>query len=78
LSRFHPLLQPPKLLEYTGYSTEKILQVAKLMAAKVKEAVVTISKRDLVAVKRKYDEACYFYVSADFGLPHVSDISCDY
>jgi len=48
------------------------------MAAKVKEAVVTISKRDLVAVKRKYDEACYFYVSADFGLPHVSDISCDY
>lgn len=67
--------QPPALIEYTGYSAEAILVVAKLMASKVREEVVTISRRELLAVKRKFDEANYDFVSADFDAPKVGDIT---
>jgi hypothetical protein len=46
-----------------------------MMTSKVREEVVTVSKRELLAVKRKFDEANYEFVSADFDAPKVSDIT---
>jgi hypothetical protein len=67
--------QPSALIEYTGYSAAKILAVAKLMAYKIREEVVTVSKRELLAVKRKFDEANYDFISVDFDAPKVGDIT---
>jgi hypothetical protein len=67
--------QPSALIEYTGYSADAILEVAKIMTSKVREEVVTVSRRELLAVKRKFDEANYDYVSNDFDAPKVSDIT---
>jgi hypothetical protein len=69
--------QPSTLLEYTGYSTGRILAVARMMASKIREEVVTVSRRELMAVKRKYDEEKYDYISVDFDAPDVNDISSD-
>jgi hypothetical protein len=49
--------------------------VAKVMTSKVREEVVTVSRRELLAVKRKFDEENYEFVSADFDPPKVSDIT---
>jgi hypothetical protein len=67
--------QPSALIEYTGYSATAILAVAKMIASKVREEVVTVSRRELLAVKRKFDEANYDFVSADFDAPEVGDIT---
>ena len=69
------LPQPSALIEYTGYSADAILEVARMMTSKVREEVVTVSRRELLAVKRKFDEDNYGFVSADFDAPKVSDIT---
>jgi hypothetical protein len=48
-----------------------------MMASKIREEVVTVSRRELMAVKRKYDEEKYDYISVDFDAPDVNDISSD-
>jgi hypothetical protein len=67
--------QPSALIEYTGYSAAEILVVAKMMASKIGEEVVTVSRRELLAVKRKFDEESYDFVSIDFDAPQVGDIT---
>jgi hypothetical protein len=46
------------------------------MASKILEEVVTVSRRELLAVKRKFDEPNYDFVSVDFDAPKVDDITC--
>jgi hypothetical protein len=67
--------QPSALIEYTGYPSAAILAVATLMASKICEEVVTVSRRELLAVKRKFDENTYDFISVDFDPPKVDDIT---
>merc|ERR1740121_211905 len=57
------------LLEYTGFGNEELLECAAIIARKIEEEPVTASKRQLVAVKRKYDNRRYQYVSTTVELP---------
>jgi len=65
---------PKILLEYTGFSKSDILECAAVIARKVGEEPVTASRRQLVAVKRKYDNRKYFHVSSNFAQPSVQNI----
>jgi len=63
---------PPILLEYTGFTRREIIVCAEIIAKKVSEEPVTASKRQLVAVKRKYDNKKYLNVSTVLRLPSIS------
>lgn len=60
---------PPILLEYTGFEASDLITCAKEISVKVAEAQVTASRRELIAVKKKYDNRKYLHVSTDFSLP---------
>jgi len=62
------------LLEYTGFAEADILECAAVIARKVGEEPVTASRRQLVAVKRKYDNKKYMNVSIEVEQPDVHDI----
>lgn len=62
------------LLEYTGFAEADILECAAIIAKKVGEEPVTASRRQLVAVKRKYDNKKYMHVSIAVEQPDVQDI----
>jgi Cyclin, N-terminal domain/Cyclin, C-terminal domain len=57
------------LLNYTNYSEDSIIKCAKVISSKVAEEVVTVSKRELIAVKRKYSDKRYNCVAMLFGNP---------
>lgn len=63
------------MLTYSGFSAADILRVAQLMAEKVSAETVTASKRELVAVKLKYESSRYNKVSLEFEGPDVDDIA---
>jgi G2/mitotic-specific cyclin-B, other len=65
---------PKILLEYTGFSKAEILEVANKIVDRVGEEIVTASARELVAVKRKYEDKKYGAVS-DFINPDFSDLN---
>lgn len=65
------------LLEYTGFMPEELFECASVIARKIGEEPVTASKRQLVAVKRKYDNKKYQFVSTSVGLPCASYIPID-
>jgi hypothetical protein len=67
-------LKPQTLLDYTSFSPASILEAAAFIASKMVVQVQTLSKRHLVAVKRKYEESKYKFISSDFEPPSVSDI----
>mmetsp|Transcript_15271 Transcript_15271/g.28748 ORF Transcript_15271/g.28748 Transcript_15271/m.28748 type:complete len:476 (-) Transcript_15271:198-1625(-) len=62
---------PAILMEYTGFEKETIISCAKEISVKVAEAPVTASRRELIAVKKKYDNKKYLHVSTDFSLPTI-------
>jgi hypothetical protein len=62
-------LKSPILLEYSNFSEEMIIKCARVICSKAAEEVVTVSKRELVAVKRKYSDKRYSNVGALFGQP---------
>jgi len=62
------------LLEYTGFEIPILLEIASLVAQRVVEEPVTASRRQLVAVKRKYDSRKYGHVSTSFPEPKVEHI----
>lgn len=63
---------PLILLEYTGFTKLEIIDCAGNIAVKVSEEPVTASRRQLVAVKRKYDNKKYLNVSTEIGLPTIA------
>eukprot|EP00587_Corethron_hystrix_P004254 CAMPEP_0113315454 /NCGR_PEP_ID=MMETSP0010_2-20120614/11116_1 /TAXON_ID=216773 ORGANISM="Corethron hystrix, Strain 308" /NCGR_SAMPLE_ID=MMETSP0010_2 /ASSEMBLY_ACC=CAM_ASM_000155 /LENGTH=401 /DNA_ID=CAMNT_0000171959 /DNA_START=257 /DNA_END=1462 /DNA_ORIENTATION=+ /assembly_acc=CAM_ASM_000155 len=63
---------PLILLEYSGYSKEEIFKCVSLIAKKVAEEPVTASRRELVAVKRKYDSSKFECISSRVLLPEAS------
>jgi hypothetical protein len=67
------LIKPPILLEYTGFEKETIISCAKEISVKVAQAPITASRRELIAVKKKYDNKKYLHVSTDFSLPTMPE-----
>jgi len=62
------------LLDYTGFRLRDISLCAALIAKKISEEPVTASKRQLAAVKRKYESRKFLHISAAVHLPHASYI----
>jgi cyclin B len=62
------------LLEYTGFEADGVREVAALICSKVEEEPVTASRRQLVAVKRKFDADKYLRVSSVCAMPRVSHL----
>ena len=60
---------PPIVLEYTGFSRTALYDCAKEIAKKVAEEPVTASNRELLAVKKKYDQKKFLFISSEFSLP---------
>ena len=66
---------PPILMEYTNFNEQELRLCISLIRRKVSEEPVTMSNRQLIAVKRKYDQEKYKNISA---LPTPNDqICCD-
>jgi len=65
---------PQVLLEYTGFGAAEIREVNAIVCTKVAEEPVTASRRQLVAVKRKWDNAKFSHISAVFDLPLPSHV----
>lgn len=80
LTRFYSYccLQPKELLEYTGFELEKVLEVARLVCSRVSNTQVTNSKRELGAVKRKYESAKLDSVSLEYAEPEIKHIEMAY
>lgn len=62
--------QPRILLDYTGFDAEEIRECSQLIVEKVREeGTGTSSRRNLVAVKRKYESRKYHHISSEFEDP---------
>jgi hypothetical protein len=60
---------PSVLQQYTGYSKEEVEECAAIIAKKVSEEPVTASRRQLIAVKKKYNAEKYSCVSEQYENP---------
>jgi hypothetical protein len=67
-------LQPQILLDYTGFPVSAIKECAEHIVDKVDEEVITASGRELVAVKRKFDNTKYENISTEIRNPDYADI----
>ena len=65
------------LVDYTGFTSEMIMNVAEFVASKVCESVKTKADRCLIAVQRKYSYSRYRHVSTYFESPDAVDILDD-
>jgi len=70
--------QPQTLLDYSGFELEQVMKVAALVASKVKENQVTNSKRNLLAVRKKYELDKYSRVSEEFKAPDIGHLENAY
>jgi hypothetical protein len=70
--------KPKALLDFTGFEASKVLEAATKICVKVRAITVTVSRRELVAVKRKYDENRYVHVSSKFEEPDMQHITAAY
>lgn len=57
------------LIEFTGFKLDAMKECAAIIAQKVDEEPVTASRRQLVSVKRKYDQRRFHHVSSIVELP---------
>ncbi|GMI17200.1 hypothetical protein TrLO_g6316 [Triparma laevis f. longispina] len=62
---------PQALKEYSGYSLKEVQECAVLIAKKVGEEPVTASRRQLVAVKKKYASDKYRNISENYSNPSI-------
>jgi len=65
---------PQILLEYTGFKVGSLLTCAEIISTKVGEEPVTATRRQLVAVKRKFEVSKYDRVSSEIREPNFQDI----
>lgn len=54
---------------YTGFVPGELAEVVELMAEKVAQENTTITKRSIVAVKRKYSSETYQRIATNFSPP---------
>jgi len=66
--------KPGCLLEYSGYTERDIREAASLIEQKVGETHPTHRRRQLVAVKQKFQSAGYGQVSSIFSVPRLSHL----
>lgn len=67
----------PLLAEYAGYSREEVEKCAAKISKKVSEEPVTASKRQLIAVKKKYGHEKYQFVSESYTNPSLTITSAE-
>ena len=67
-------LQPKELVEYTGFDVSKVVEVAEKVCVKVQNTQVTNSRRELIAVKRKFESSRYHCVACDFDEPDLQEV----
>ena len=60
-----------QLREYSGYALDEVSECAALIAKKVGEEPVTASRRQLVAVKKKYGTDKYRNISDQYDNPEL-------
>jgi hypothetical protein len=58
-------------MEYTGFSEFELTTCMERMAEKVGEEPITASRRQLNAVRKKYENSKYLEVSTNVELPNV-------
>ena len=63
------------LLAYSGYELENIREAAALFEARVGQQGGSQGRRNLVAVRRKFEAARFLHVSMDFTLPRVTHLT---
>jgi hypothetical protein len=61
-------------MEYTEFDEDDIYSVARIIATKVAMEPITASKRRLVAVRKKFENAKYLKVSTELPLPSAAHI----
>jgi hypothetical protein len=65
---------PQDLLDYTQFPKKDILDCAKIIAGHVGQEPVTASRRQLIAVKRKFDNKKFLFVSGNIPNPEIQDV----
>jgi len=63
------------ILEYTRFKRSELIECSSIIARKIGEEPVTASKRQLVAVKRKFDNKKFQHISTNVDLPSEKFIS---
>jgi len=66
---------PTVLLEYTDFSQGMLLKCAEEIARYVAEEPITASRRQLIAVKKKFENKKYGQVSSDIRNPVYQDLA---
>jgi len=66
---------PTVLLEYTDFSQGMLLKCAEEIARYVDEEPITASRRQLIAVKKKFENKKYGQVSSDIRNPVYQDLA---
>ena len=64
-------LQPQVLMEYTGFNEYNLTKCMERMTEKVGESPITASRRQLNAVKKKFENKKYMEVATYLDLPSV-------
>lgn len=60
-------------MDYTGYTFDDILDAAITIENKIRQEIIPVSQRQLIAVKRKYQGRKYAYVSS-YARPTAFDV----
>lgn len=58
-------------MQYTGFDKEELMECMTLVAAKISEPSICASRRNLTAVKKKYEHRKYQSVSSAVDFPSV-------
>lgn len=66
---------PSNLLDYTGFDEGRLLKCAEDIAKHVAEEPITASRRQLIAVKKKFDNRKYCQVSSDVRNPVYQELA---
>jgi hypothetical protein len=68
------LRQPDRLLRYTRFTGSRVVEVADIVAAKIRNAVATAKKSTFNAVYKKYNHENYHNIPTKFDLPTTDDL----
>jgi len=65
---------PQALIDYTSFEKKELIECAECIAKHVAQEPVTASRRQLIAVKRKFDNKKYNFVSGNVDNPNPKDL----
>ena len=68
---FHTISQPKVLMEYTGFDRHELYECMALVSRKISDPAICASRRQLTAVKKKYENRKYMSVAVALENPSV-------